>query len=256
MGHVDVRGDARQVPQMFDAAQDRETRHGLTFRLAGETLQAQPCGALWWPDRRALAVSDLHLEKGSAYASQGQMLPPFDTRAALLRIAALVERLRPALLISLGDTLHDRRASQRMSAEDALLIRSLTAACDVVWIEGNHDPAPPVHLGGRQAAELRLGPLIFRHLPTPGRAPGEVAGHLHPCARIWGRGRSVRVRCFVGDGERLVMPAYGALAGGLNVCDPAFRDLFEGEVGVAALGRDGVYAARADRLLPDRVMAA
>ena len=86
-----------------------------------------------------------------------------------------------------------------------------------------HDPA--LHLlGGRAAKVLRLGPLVFRHEPT-GEA-GEVAGHLHPVAKVAGRGRAVRRRGFASDGARLVMPAMGAFAGGLNVLHDAFRPVF------------------------------
>jgi DNA ligase-associated metallophosphoesterase len=206
---------------------------------------------LWWEDAEVLVVSDLHLEKGSSYAARGQMLPPYDTRATLQRIAALVAHLKPVTVISLGDSFHDRSARPRMAQDDVLLVRSLTDAADWVWIEGNHDPKPPDDLGGRMASELKLGPLVFRHEPTEGPACGEIAGHLHPCARVVGRARSVRTRCFASDGERLVMPAYGALTGGLNVLDVAFRKVFPSGVVAGVIGRDGVYAAAGERLVGD-----
>jgi uncharacterized protein len=224
---------------------------GLAFEVVGEHLSLQTCGALWWADADVLVVSDLHLEKGSAYAARGQMLPPYDTRATLKRVAALVEALEPTTVISLGDSFHDRHARMRMATEDAAVIRAMTDACDWVWIEGNHDPHPPADLGGRMAHELQLGPLVFRHEPSLGPARGEVAGHLHPCARVAGRGRSVRSRCFASDGERMVMPAYGALTGGLNILDEAFAALFPNGMIAGVLGRDGVYAAAGDRLLAE-----
>jgi hypothetical protein len=164
----------------------------------------------------------------------------------------LLDQLSPSIVVSLGDSFHDRRARSRMAAEDVDIVRSLTARCDWVWITGNHDPAPPDDLGGRVAADLSIGALRFRHEPAAGPARGEVAGHLHPCARVTGRGRSVRARCFVSDGERLVMPAYGALTGGLNVLDPAFGPLFEPGFVCGVIGRDGVYAAGPNSLAPDR----
>ena len=225
--------------------------------VAGERLHLQPCGGLWWEAASVLVVSDLHLEKGSSYASRGQMLPPYDTRATLSRIARLIEVLQPTTVISLGDSFHDRSARPRMSADDVALVRSMTSACDWVWIEGNHDPKPPEDLGGRMANELKLGKLVFRHEPTGGAASGEVAGHLHPCARVVGRGgRSVRARCFATDGERLVMPAYGALTGGLNLLDVAFDALFAKGVLAGVMGRDGVYLAAGDRLVGDTLRAA
>jgi DNA ligase-associated metallophosphoesterase len=226
---------------------------GLDLGLAGASVRALNCGGLWWAEAGVLVVSDLHFEKASFLASRGQMLPPYDTRAALMRIARLMEALAPRAVISLGDSFHDRRARPRMAADDVTALRRMTEACDWVWIEGNHDPKPPEDLGGRVIGELTIGPLTFRHIPTEGAARGEVAGHLHPCARVVGRsGRSVRTRCFATDGERLVMPAYGALTGGLNVLDAAFRPLFPRGLMAGVIGRDGVYMAGPESLAPDR----
>ncbi len=236
---------------MFDHFPVQAMRRSVALDVAGARLEAHACGALWWGEAGVLIVSDLHLEKGSAYAARGQMLPPYDTRATLGRIGALATVLKPTTVISLGDSFHDRRARQRMSRDDIDAVRRLTDAHDWVWIEGNHDPAPPEDLGGRVAFELRLGPLTFRHEPTIDAPPGEVAGHLHPCARVIGRGRTVRARCFATDGARLVMPAYGALTGGLNVLDQAFDRLFPHGVLAAVMGRDGVYAAAGARLAHD-----
>jgi DNA ligase-associated metallophosphoesterase len=230
------------------------SRADLIFEIAGERLCLQPCGGLWWEAASVLVVSDLHLEKASSYAARGQMLPPYDTRATLGRIAMLIEMLEPTTVISLGDSFHDRRARPRMSPDDVAFVREMTAACDWIWIEGNHDPKPPEDLGGRMAHELKLGSLVFRHEPTAGHALGEIAGHLHPCARVIGRGgRTVRARCFATDGERLVMPAYGALTGGLNLLDVAFNRLFPDGVFAGVLGRDGVYLAAGDRLAADTI---
>jgi len=241
---------------MPESLPNSPARKGLAFEVAGERLSLQPSGALWWAEEEVLVVSDLHLEKGSAYAARGQMLPPYDTRATLRRIAALVEALAPATVISLGDSFHDRHARPRMAEDDVAMVRAMTDGRDWVWIEGNHDPKPPDDLGGRAAHEFRLGALIFRHEPTTGPARGEICGHLHPCARVAGRGRSVRARCFVSDGERMVMPAYGALTGGLNILDAAFMALFPRGAVAGVLGRDSVYAAAGERLLADTLSAA
>lgn len=221
----------------------------LRLSLAGEWLVPLAEGALWWPAEDTLVVSDLHLEKGSSYAARGQMLPPYDTEATLARVEALSDRLKPARILSLGDSFHDRGAETRLSAANAARIRALTAAHDWIWVEGNHDPDPPAHLGGRAETVVELGPLIFRHEPTG--APGEVAGHLHPAAKVRGRGRSVRRRCFATDGEALVLPAMGAFTGGLNVRDAAFRALFAGPLLAFALGPRRVHAVRGADLLPD-----
>ncbi len=218
-------------------------------RLAGTWLTPLSEGALWWGEQATLIVSDLHLEKGSSYARKGQMLPPYDTAATLSRVEALTARLAPERVISLGDSFHDRGAEVRLPAASAARIRALTSRHDWVWVEGNHDPAPPSHLGGRAAGVLRIAGLTFRHEPT-GEA-GEIAGHLHPAARVRGRGRSIRRRCFATDGERLVMPALGAYTGGLNVCDAAFSAVFPSGLMAFALGEGRVYALAGGQLVAD-----
>ncbi|MBI1238697.1 MAG: ligase-associated DNA damage response endonuclease PdeM [Alphaproteobacteria bacterium] len=216
--------------------------------LAGEALVADHSGALFWPQLETLIVADLHLEKGSAFAARGQFLPPYDTSATLERLDEAIARLRPARVIALGDSFHDRAAAERLALETIETIRRLTSAHEWIWICGNHDPEPPSDLGGRIAETLALGAVVFRHEPTAGRAAGEIAGHLHPCASVRRRGRSVRRRCFIADGARAILPAFGAYAGGLDVRDAAFAPYFRGSVTVWMLGRERVYRIARSRL--------
>lgn len=230
----------------------RHSEAGLSFPLAGAPVTPLAEGALWLDDSATLIVSDLHLEKGSAFAARGVALPPYDTRATLLRLAGLVARLAPHTVVCLGDSLHDGDAQHRISAEDAGLIAELTRGRRWFWIEGNHDPAPPTHWGGERVEALALGPLTLRHLPTPhAPSPGEIAGHLHPVAKVYGHGRTTRRRSFITDGARLIMPAFGAYAGGLNARHEAFTQLFPKEFVALALGRDRVWPAPYARCLPD-----
>jgi uncharacterized protein len=217
----------------------------LGFDLAGEPVRALQEGALLVERPRALIVSDLHLEKGSAYARTGQLLPPYDTRATLARLAAVQARVQAKTIISLGDSFHDLGAVQRMARDDLAALRALAAGCDWVWILGNHDPAPPADVPGQSAHEITLGGLMLRHEPAPGASPGEVAGHLHPCTRVHSAARAVRVRCFATDGARLVMPAFGAYTGGLALTDAAFAPLFPRGATALAIGRARVHAVAA-----------
>ncbi len=199
-------------------------------------------GALWWADERLLAVADLHLEKGSSFARRGQMLPPYDTGETLARLAALVAYLQPKAVVALGDSFHDDDGAHRLLPRDRASLSALQSGRDWIWIAGNHDPHLPDGLAGMRLDTLSVGKLTFRHEPAAGTADGEVAGHLHPAARVLGRGRSVRRRCFAGDGYRLVLPAFGAYAGGLDVRHRAFAGLFRAASFRAfVLGDDGVY---------------
>lgn len=224
----------------------------LELVLAGEAARLLPSGALVLSAWSALVVADLHLEKGSAFAGRGQLLPPLDTRETLRRLAADAAAATPERILFLGDAFHDREASRRMSEADRQALEALGRRADLVWITGNHDPEPDGDLPGEAADEVRLGGLVLRHEPLPAPAPGELAGHLHPCARIATPRGAVRRRCLVTDGERAILPAYGAFTGGLNVLDPAFSGLFRRSPVVAALGDQRVHAAGIRSLRPDR----
>ncbi|HYB09353.1 MAG TPA: ligase-associated DNA damage response endonuclease PdeM [Alphaproteobacteria bacterium] len=218
-----------------------------TITLNGAELTLDPSGALWWPQARCLVVADLHLEKGSSYALVGRMLPPYDTRATIERLAIVLRRYRPDRVIALGDSFHDGDARSRMAEDDAERLTRLVRDHDWIWIEGNHDPSPPVELGGRVEAELSMDPLVFRHEASKdGR--GEVCGHFHPKAAVRARGRRISGRCFVTDGTRLVLPAFGAYTGGLDALDPAIAGLFDGVARIYLIGREGIYLFGADRL--------
>jgi uncharacterized protein len=227
-------------------------RPDATIAVAGVTLVADPGGALYWPDERLLVVADLHLEKGSAFAARGVLLPPYDTATTLARLAILVERYAPRLVIALGDSFHDGDGPARMADISRAALAALQRGRDWLWIAGNHDPDVADGIGGQFAKVLALGALKFRHEPSPNPCGGEIAGHLHPLARVARRGRAVSRRCFASDGRRLVMPALGAYAGGLNVRDRAFSALFGAlAFAVHLLGERRVYVVAAARCLPD-----
>ena len=220
--------------------------------LPASLFVADCCGALYWPDEEPAVVADLHLEKGSSFAARGVLLPPYDTAATLARLARLIERYAPRAVIALGDSFHDGGGPSRMPPGDRAALTALQRGRDWIWITGNHDPHPADGIGGGFRASLALGPLTFRHEPSPEAGDGEIAGHLHPVARVAQRGRAVSRRCFASDGKRLVMPAFGAYAGGLNVRDRAFTALF-GTLGFTAhmLGARRLFAVAAERCLPD-----
>jgi hypothetical protein len=218
-------------------------------RVAGIALAADCAGALYWPEQGLLAVADLHLEKGSSFARRGTLLPPYDTTETLARLARLIARYAPRTVIALGDNFHDGDGPARLAGSDRASLVALQRGRDWLWIAGNHDPDPADGIGGRFAASLSVGPLTFRH-QLSGNASGEIAGHLHPVARIVQRGRAVSRRCFATDGKVLVMPAFGAYTGGLNIRDRAFATAFGTRNFTAhMLGDNRLYAFAAARCL-------
>ncbi len=230
----------------------RAAEAAAVIRVGPLDFVADVSGALVLPEDRLLLVADLHLEKGSAYARRGIFLPPYDSRATLASLAAALARWRPARVIVLGDTLHDRGAMERIDPADIAALRAMQAGIDWLWLSGNHDPAPPAGLGGSVARELAYGGVTLRHEPSAAEQGPEIAGHLHPAGKVRGGGRSLRRRCFAANGRRCVLPAFGAYAGGLNVLDAAFRPLFADAAFTAhMLGAGRVYAVPSSALAPD-----
>lgn len=218
--------------------------------VAGMPFIALPGGALWHEADRVLVVADLHLEKGSSYARRGELLPPYDSGATLATLSTLVVSLDPAVVIALGDSFHDNGGAERLGAYDRSALSALQRGRDWIWIAGNHDDDLPAELAGTHASELRLGDVVFRHEPASGDAAiGEIAGHLHPAARVAGPRGSVRRKCFLGDGMRSILPAFGALAGGLNVLSAPFGPLFPVGFTAYVLGASAVYPVARNRLV-------
>lgn len=217
--------------------------------ICGKSFRAHMSGALFWPAEDALIVADLHLEKGSHFAQRGQMLPPYDTRETLRKLAEVIDAYDATTIISLGDSLHDADALERMSAEDRETLSLILQDRDWIWITGNHDGESASALGGAVCEALTVEGITFRHEPKAGARTHEIAGHMHPAARLVMHGTSLRRPCFVGNGLRLVMPAFGAFTGGLNVLDDAFAPLFSNDgLSVWMLGQEGCYPV-ASRLL-------
>src|SRR6476469_3302741 len=221
------------------------------IRLAGHSFLPVAAGALYWESEDTLLVADLHLEKGAAFAARGMMLPPYDTRSTLQRLAACLDHFSPRRVVALGDSFHRSELAGRLSADDREELAALQQGRDWYWILGNHDPDLPESIGGFVCRSLMIGGSTLCHQPSLSRAP-EIAGHLHPVARSARRGEGIRRKCFATDGHRLVMPAFGAYAGGLNVLDEAFSSLFHWHLMHAWLtGRTSVYPLQARLLLPD-----
>lgn len=215
---------------------------GALLHLGARQVLALPEGALFDSAERLLFVADLHLGKGSAYAARGQMLPPYDTHATLARLAALVDRLDPRGVVCLGDSFHDDGAAVRLDAAARRMLSMLAAGRDWVWVTGNHDRAPPLRVPGTSAAEWRAGPGVGRHIADEREEGVELSGHYHPKARVRLGARRVSRPCFIEDGRRMILPAFGAFAGGLDVREPEISRLFPRGYRIHLTGGRKVYS--------------
>lgn len=210
--------------------------NGYAFTLHGASLIACPSGALWWPETRTFVVSDLHLGKSERLARRwGQMLPPYETRDTLARLAGDIAALGPETVICLGDSFDDVQASAALDSADLRMLLGLMEGLRWIWIEGNHDP-DPIHLGGQHMAQLYSAPLVFRHIANSGDR-AEISGHYHPKARLNIGGHVMTQPCFLLDDDRVVMPAYGAYTGGLRCDDPVLSSLMNPQARAILTGR-------------------
>ncbi len=217
------------------------------IHLAGERLMLDPMGALFWPEQRLLAVSDLHLEKGSSFARRGMLLPPWDTHATIDRLTLLLRRWSPSTVVALGDSFHDAGGAARLPGTEQHRLNAMTRAHRFIWVQGNHDPTPPSCLGGEWMETCLIGAMMFRHQAIAAADAGEIVGHHHPKATVEARSGTVSRPCFVFDGRRLMMPAFGAYTGGLDVRDPAIKRLFPHGSRVFLLGKERLFSFEVGR---------
>jgi len=213
---------------------------GIT--LCGERVLLDPSGAVFWPATQTLIVADLHFEKASSFARAGTYLPPYDTLKTLAALKKAAMRCEARRIIALGDSFHDRAAGERVTDPEKAVFESFDQ--DFVWIRGNHDPDLPEWIRGPVAEELADAPFVFRHEPQAGPVVGEMAGHLHPVAIVRIKGKRFRRRAFISDGNRIVLPAFGALTGGLDVLDPAFQPVFPGPFHAFMIGRQTIVPVK------------
>jgi len=214
-----------------------------------ERLMLDPAGAAFWPAKRVLIVADLHFEKASSLAARGALLPPFDTKATLERLNRLVRLYRPAKVVALGDSFHDRDGQNRLSKDDRAKIEAMAREANFIWVAGNHD-STPTNMPGLCVPIYREGPFTFRHEAATHLGPRELelSGHYHPKASIDARAKRVSRPCFVTDANRLMLPAFGAYAGGLDVRDPAIARLFPRGLRVFLLGQDQLFSFALEQL--------
>lgn len=207
---------------------------GHHFDFDGQRLEARPSGGLYWPARRWLIVADLHLGKSERMARRGgALLPPYETQATLDRLWTEIAATDPEVVVSLGDGFDDDAAGRALPDDVCDGIRGMARGRRWIWVSGNHDPgAICPRLPGESATEVNAG-LTLRH--EAGQGP-DVSGHYHPCVRLAGQ----RLRCFLVGRDHLILPAFGAYTGGLEVTDPA----------LAALVPQGLALACGPRVVP------
>lgn len=188
--------------------------------FAGHPLQLDAAGVVYWPEFDTLLFADLHFEKGSYFAQDGQFLPPYDTASTCSDMRAVLEKYNPQSVICLGDSFHDVAAEQRMSAEDMDCLSQLVRNVPQwIWITGNHDPVAPAQVGGDSAKAMPLGDIILLHEPMDLPA-AQICGHYHPKAQTAVGRRKLKGPCFAYTDQLMIMPSFGSYTGGLWTSHP------------------------------------
>ena len=221
----------------------------VPFSFAGEEWLLSADRALFRPRDSALLIADLHLEKASFYARFGQMLPPYDSRATLERVALAIRETGARRVFCLGDNFHDNHGPERLEPHAGGMLAALTCAVDWVWITGNHDAQAEAVAGGAMIDEIEVGGVILRHSAKPGETRPELSGHWHPRLHLNVRGRRIVRPCLVASagaktGQRMILPAFGALTGGMNAADPAILAAMQPASTIDALVAAGAQVAR------------
>jgi DNA ligase-associated metallophosphoesterase len=185
------------------------------FTWGGDTLELLAERAIWDPLRRALLLADLHLGKAESFQAHGIPLPSDGDATTLNALLELAARLRPEQVIVLGDLIHGRLGlTAELRAKLAALPELL--GCPLRLIGGNHERGS--WIGGLvQEPSQALGPWWLSHEPEAHAGHLNLCGHLHPVALLGGKGDRLRLPCFsyCRRSERLALPAFGALTGGM-----------------------------------------
>ncbi len=215
------------------------------IQFAGQHLHLDASGCLYWPKEKALIVSDLHLEKGSSFLKMGRFAPPYDSCETLERLKKIIKSYNVEILILLGDTLHDPNGFERLNEDCRQIFDELCETYKVIWIIGNHEKGfvPPKVV---PFIEYKKETLIFRHEAEHDSDAGEISGHFHPCATLNHKGKKIRQRCFIEDGKRMMLPAFGSYTGSLDVSDKAIRDFFNEPLKIYMLSKTKVYEVNSD----------
>jgi DNA ligase-associated metallophosphoesterase len=199
--------------------------HVYEFSLGGTVCVADGSGALYLPATGTLVVADMHLEKSSHFAARGQYLPPYESATTLARLVAVISHFDPRTVVALGDSFHDSKGHIRLHDDNRRAILAMQSGRDWLWIAGNHDPDEVTQTGGIFSEDNQIDGVMLRHIPADDSML-EIAGHLHPVARVVLRGHGIQRRCFIHDDRRVVLPAFGAYTGGMDIRNEQFARLF------------------------------
>ena len=192
------------------------------INFGNNTLQLHHNRTILWREENILVVSDLHLEKGSSYKLSGQFIPPYDTKDTLERLKKIIDKVKPNLLILLGDIFHDKYSLKRMNDTDKKLFNDIISKIKTIFVEGNHD-ANTLDLNRSTHKFYEKNNLFFKHIFSNEKKL-EISGHYHPSVSIKHKGIKLRCPCFIVSKNKIILPSFGKYTGGLDLKEEAFSN--------------------------------
>lgn len=189
---------------------------GVEATVSGEKFVLYPQRGMYWPDRKALLLADLHLGKVSHFRRAGIPVPSRANKHNLESLVELIAISGAQRVICLGDLFHSHYNGEW--EEFGEVVRNF-AEIRFELVLGNHDIMSRIQYERKGVTvydQLRLGPFLLTHHPQDTVA-GEfynLAGHVHPGVRLLGKGRqAMTLPCFYFGNRQGLLPAFGAFTG-------------------------------------------
>ena len=210
-----------------------------TLNFCNHGLQICKEGVLFWLEKEIAIVSDLHLEKGSSYASSGQYIPPYDSEETLLKLLDILNNYRVKKVILLGDTFHDKDAFLRMTSKVRFLFEDFTKKYEVIFILGNHENKIKIE-GIKFHQEYIVDDIHFLHEAIQ-KNINQISGHFHPVASIKVSSKKITSKCLIHSNNHIILPSFGEFTGGLNINDPVLKPFISGDYNIYFLTKKSIY---------------
>ena len=210
-----------------------------TLNFCNHGLQICKEGVLFWLEKEIAIVSDLHLEKGSSYASSGQYIPPYDSEETLLKLLDILNNYRVKKVILLGDTFHDKDAFLRMTPKVRFLFEDFTKKYEVIFILGNHENKIKIE-GIKFHQEYIVDDIHFLHEAIQ-KNINQISGHFHPVASIKVSSKKITGKCLIHSNNHIILPSFGEFTGGLNINDPVLKPFISEDYNIYFLTKKSIY---------------
>lgn len=189
-----------------------------TIEILGENLVLHPLKALYWPEKKTLLLSDVHVGKVGHFIKNGISIPSFSAKNNYWNLAILFDHFKPEKMVVIGDLTHSAANAEWHEFHDFM---DNYPAIKKIVVAGNHDA---VHseafrqLQFEMHPSLLLPPFTLLHDPP---APSDIqagayyiSGHLHPGVRLLGKAKtSLVLPCFYFGAQQALLPAFGAFTG-------------------------------------------